>query len=169
MILSKLKSLWNQRPFHENIFKQILALKIWVCFWIVFQHLSISLGWNDIQQISGFLAVLIIISGLLIGLAPSWAYRLFTSVPFAIAQLVFMAASVALGTLILQELKFSEYLDIYGSVWWGDLPLVLVRYAFAYDLYRSLWFLSLLALLSASTLSVAWKRRPYTLPRGAFS
>ncbi|MFZ9834930.1 MAG: cytochrome c biogenesis protein ResB [Holophagaceae bacterium] len=168
MILSKLKSLWNQRPFHENIFKQILALKIWVCFWVVFQHLSVSLEWNDIQQISGFLAVLIIISGLLIGLARSWAYRLFTSVPFAIAQLVFMAASVALGTLILQELKFSEYLDIYGSVWWGDLPLVLVRYAFAYDLYRSLWFLSLLALLSASTLSVAWKRRPYTLPRGGF-
>lgn len=168
MILDKVAPKADQRLFRDNILQQNLALIIWVCLWILIQHLFNSLQWNDVQQISGFLAVLIIITGLVIGFASTWTYKLLTSIPFAISQLVFIAAATALGTLILQELKFSEYLDLYGSVWWGDLALLLVKYAFAYDLYRSLWFLSLLALLSASTLAVAWKRRPYTLPRGGF-
>ncbi len=168
MILSKFKYASNRRLFHENILEQVFALILWVCLWVLFQHLCNSLKWNDVQQVSSFLAGLIIITGLVIGLAPSWTYRLLTSVPFAISQLTFMAAATALGTLILQELKFSEYLDLYSSVWWGDWALFLVKYAFAYDLYRSLWFLSLMALLSASTLAVAWKRRPYNLARAGF-
>ena len=168
MNLSLWKSSWKQKPFHEHFLKQVVALILWIYLWVLFQHLCVALNWNALQQISGFLAVLVIVSGLLIGLASSWTYRLLTSIPFAITQMVFIAASVALGTLILQELKYSEYMDIYGSVWWGELPLMLVRYAFAYDLYRSLWFLSLLALLSASTLAVAWKRRPYTLSSAGF-
>ena len=114
------------------------------------------------------MAVSLVFLGGLFLIARKRAFELFTSVPFAVTQVVFLAMSVMLGTLVLQELKWTEYTSLYGAKWWGGVPLFLVRHAHADDVYHSLWFYGLFLILSLSTLSVAWKRRPYPLPKFGF-
>lgn len=167
-MLNPFRKIWLDRPFHENILQQVLALMVWCFVWILVQHSSSSLNWNTAQEAMLLLGVWAILIGILSWRAPAWTLRILTSIPFAISQLIFMAAAVALGTMILQELKMSEYLNLYEGRWWGVIALFLIKYAFGSDIYRSLWFLSLMSLLSASTLAVAWKRRPYNLPRLGF-
>lgn len=155
-------------PLERNFLLQALALLAWCLGWMAVQTLLERRGATAQHEVTVFLAVSLAFLGGFFLLLRRRAFNLFTSVPFAVTQVVFLALSVVLGTLILQELKGAEYASLYGPKWWGGLPLFLARHAHADDVYHSLWFYGLLLLLSLSTLLVAWKRRPYPLPKAGF-
>jgi len=155
-------------PLERNFLLQALGLLAWCLAWMAVQTLLDRKGATPQHQVTVFMAAGLAFLGGLFLAARRRAFDLFTSVPFAISQVVLLAMSVLLGTLVLQELKWSEYKSLYGTQWWGGLPLFLVRHAHADDVYHSLWFYGLMLLISLSTLLVAWKRRPYPLPRLGF-
>jgi hypothetical protein len=156
------------KPFHLNLPLQAVALLAWCGGWMAVQTLLMRSGADPRHQVLAFLGIAAALVAGLFLMARKWTYQLFTSVPFAITQMLFMAVAVMIGTLVLQELKPAEYRDLYGSRWWGGIPLFLLRHAHAADLYHSLWFYGLLLLISVSTLTVAWKKRPYPLHRMGF-
>ena len=155
-------------PLEGNFLLQALALVAWCLAWMAVQTLLERRGATPQHEVTVFMGAGLCFLGGLFLLARRRAFELFTSVPFAVTQVVFLALSVLLGTLVLQELKPAEYQSLYGSQWWGGLPLLLVRHAHADDVYHSLWFYGLMLLISLSTLLVAWKRRPYNLARAGF-
>ena len=155
-------------PIERNFALQAIALVAWCLAWMAVQTLLERRGATPQHQVTVFMGVGLAFLGGLFLMLRKRAFELFTAVPFAVTQVVFLALSVLLGTLILQELKPAEYQSLYGAQWWGGLPLFLARHAHADDVYHSLWFYGLMLLISLSTLLVAWKRRPYTLPRFGF-
>ncbi|MBS1766469.1 MAG: cytochrome c biogenesis protein ResB [Acidobacteria bacterium] len=155
-------------PFERNFPLQALALLAWSLAWMAAQTLLERSHATPQHQVTVFMGAGLVFLGGVFLLARKRAFDLFTSVPFAVTQMVFLAMAVLLGTLVLQELKWAEYTSLYGAKWWGGLPLFLVRHAHVDDVYHSLWFYGLLLLISLSTLLVAWKRRPYPLPRFGF-
>ncbi|HJW08391.1 MAG TPA: cytochrome c biogenesis protein ResB [Holophagaceae bacterium] len=156
------------RPFHLNLPLQAAALLGWCAAWMAAQSLLDHAGADPRRQILAFLAV----SGaLLVALslrARRWAFQLFTSVPFAIAQLLFLAGAVAVGTFVPQELGPKDVQAHLGAAGGSDSAGFLLRHAHAGDLYHSLWFSGLLLLIAVSTLAVAWKKRPYPMHRVGF-
>ncbi|HJU82687.1 MAG TPA: cytochrome c biogenesis protein ResB [Holophagaceae bacterium] len=155
-----------RKPFHLHVPLQLLALLAWCLAWCLAQSALAEAAPRT--QILVFLAAGAVALGGLFFLARAWAMRLFTSVPFAISQLLFLAAAVLLGTLVVQGSPAPDYAARYGGGGWGGLALLLVRHAHAGDLFHSLWFSGLLLLIAASTLAVAWKRRPYPAHRLGF-
>lgn len=155
-------------PLERNFVLQALALVAWCLAWMAAQTLLERQGATAQHQVTVFMAVSLVFLGGFFLTARRRAFELFTSVPFAVTQMVLLAMSVLLGTLVLQELKWTEYSALYGAKWWGGVPLFLVRHAHADDVYHSLWFYGLLLIISLCTLLVAWKRRPYPLPKFGF-
>ena len=155
-------------PIERNFALQAVAIFAWCLAWMAVQTLLERKGATPQQQVTLFMGAGLVFLGGFFLAARRRAFELFTAVPFAVTQVVFLAMSVLLGTLVLQELKWSEYQSLYGAKGWGALPLFLVKHAHAGDTYHSLWFYGLMLLISLSTLLVAWKRRPYTLPRFGF-
>ena len=155
-------------PLERNFALLTLGLLAWCLLWMAAQTLLERRGATPQHEVTVFMAVSLVSLGGLFLIGRRRAFELFTSVPFAVTQMVFVAMSVLLGTLVLQELKGAEYRDLYGPKWWGGVPLFLVRHAHVDDVYHSLWFYGLLLILSLCTLLVAWKRRPYPLPKFGF-
>ncbi|HZU53516.1 MAG TPA: cytochrome c biogenesis protein ResB [Holophagaceae bacterium] len=155
-------------PLERNFLLQALALVAWCLAWMAAQTLLERSHATPQHQVTVFMGVSLALLGGAFLLFRAKAFSLFTSVPFAITQMVLLAMSVLLGTLVLQELKWTEYTSLYGAKWWGGLPLFLVRHGHVDDVYHSLWFYGLLLIISLCTLLVAWKRRPYTLPKFGF-
>lgn len=155
-------------PLERNFVLQALALLAWCLAWMAAQTLLERRGASVQHQVTIFMCVSLVFLGGIFLIARRRAYEFFTSVPFAITQMVTIALAVLLGTLVLQELKWTEYTSLYGGKWWGGLPLFLVRHAHVDDVYHSLWFYALMLIISLCTLLVAWKRRPYPLPKFGF-
>ena len=155
-------------PLERNFVLQALALLAWCLAWMAAQTLLERREATPQHQVTVFMLVSLAFLGGLFLAARKRMFDLFTSVPFAVTQMIFLALAVLLGTLVLQELKWAEYQSLYGPKWWGGLPLFLVRHGHVDDVYHSLWFYALMLSLSVSTLLVAWKRRPYPLPKVGF-
>ena len=142
---------------------QVSLLAIWVALWMGLQALMARWGLGAGPQAGILLLGLLLVLG---GLSLGWRERflgLLTAVTFAISQILFMGMVIALGTLVSQELPGGPPPKVFGHE--------LGRWAQALgvgDVFHSLGFLALLALLSLSMLAVAWKRRPYSLPRAGF-
>ena len=151
------------KSFHQNNPLQIVALLSWVVAWMVAQSLLNSKGLNAKQQVTAFVAIIIAIYGAAFLTKRAWFYQLLTSVNFAVSQVLFMALSVLMGTVVLQELASADYERLYGHT-----ARKLIALTHSADLYRSLWFYALLSLLALSMLAVAWKRRPYPPHRIGF-
>lgn len=149
--------------FHQNFPLQIVALLSWVLAWMVVQSLLNSKGLNAKQQVTAFVLVTATLFGATFLTRRAWFYQLLTSVNFAVSQVLFMALSVLMGTVVLQELAPADYDRIYGPT-----ARKLIALTHSADLYRSLWFYALLSLLALAMLSVAWKRKPYPPHRIGF-
>jgi len=135
-------------PFHEHIPLQVLAMAGWAGLWMLFEALLSGHGLEGRRQLGPFLAVLAAAGAAAALAVPGWLFRLLTSVRFALAQGGVLIAAVLLSMA--------------AERWNGPAPVQ------GPQVFRSLWFCSLLAVLAASTLAVAWKRRPYTPARLGF-
>jgi len=125
-------------PFHEHMPRQALALAGWLLFWLALEAGLRAHGMQGPRQLGVLLAVLAAFGAIARLGCPGPAFRLLTSVRFAVTQGLFLAAAVL------------------GAALAGP------------GILRGLWFCALLALLALSMLTVSWKRRPYDLARTGF-
>lgn len=134
---------------HSSHPRQALLLLAWVSAWMGAQGLMTLQGLGARAQVG---VLLVGLCGVFGGAFLRWRSQflaLLTSLAFAISQILFMGLVVALGTFLPRSQPWAQVLQV------GDV-------------FHSLWFLALLALLSLSMLTVAWKRRPYSLAKIGF-
>src|SRR5690348_18025032 len=87
-------------PLERNFLLQVLALLAWCFAWMAVQTLLERKGATPQHQVTVFMAAgLGFLGGLFLAVRRR-AFELFTSVPFAVTQVVFLAMSVLLGTLV---------------------------------------------------------------------
>lgn len=144
-------------------FRQALLLAAWAALWMGAQGLMTSLGVGARAQVGVLLLGLCGLFGGAILRGRQQFLDLLTSVSFAVSQIFFLALVVALGTLLPQDPYRMQTLEWFGrpvGAWVQALGMT--------DVFHSLWFTALFALLTASMLAVAWKRRPYSLVKLGF-
>ncbi len=151
------------KPFHLDFKLQLAALGIWIAAWIAAQGQLVHWGFSAKQQVAAFSALAAAIYGVAFIARRAGFFELLTSVPFAVSQMLFMAAAGGLGTLVPQD----EPTDFYGQHY-GPFARRFIFLLRSEDLFHSLWFYALLSLLALSMLAVAWKRRPYPAHRMGF-
>lgn len=85
--------------------------------------------------------------------AAARAWKVLSSMSFAVAMLFIVAVAAVAGSLIEQEQAYSVYVSGYGTLW-ADF----YRLAGVDDIYHAGWFLLLLALLAFSTGLCVWQK-----------
>lgn len=86
------------------------------------------------------------------------AWRLLTSMSFAVAMLFIVAVAAVIGSLVDQNQPYAVYVNNFGSLWADFYRLVGVD-----DIYHASWFLLLLGALALSTALCVWQKAPLML------
>ncbi|MBV8465787.1 MAG: cytochrome c biogenesis protein ResB, partial [Burkholderiales bacterium] len=82
-------------------------------------------------------------------------YELLSSMRFAISLLVIIAIAAVVGTVLLQNQPYTDYIVLFGEFWFKPFEAIGL-----FDVYHAGWFLAMLAFLVTSTSLCIYRHTP---------